>query len=131
MYASPASLVGKHCVVTGGSRGIGAAIAALFAARGARCTLVGRDADTLDAAVRRLPPSSPPSTTTSTTSSSNPDPDPDPHRHRHRAHPMDVSSADAWAALVSELKGVSWFKLILSLSPFFSRSFPPFQPPLP
>lgn len=101
MYASPASLVGKHCVVTGGSRGIGAAIAALFAARGAHCTLVGRDADALSAAVNRLPP---------------PSDQAPPHRF-HQARPMDVSSADAWAALVSELKGVSWFSILLSLLP--------------
>ncbi|KAI1135368.1 NAD(P)-binding protein [Hypoxylon sp. FL0543] len=37
------SLAGKQCVVTGGSRGIGLAIAQLFAAEGAACTLIGRN----------------------------------------------------------------------------------------
>jgi NAD(P)-dependent dehydrogenase (short-subunit alcohol dehydrogenase family) len=38
------SLEGKHAVVTGASRGIGAAIAAVLVAEGMRVTLLGRDA---------------------------------------------------------------------------------------
>ena len=38
------TFAGRHVVVTGGSRGIGAAVAREFAARGALLTLVGRDA---------------------------------------------------------------------------------------
>ncbi|HVT40108.1 MAG TPA: SDR family NAD(P)-dependent oxidoreductase [Gemmatimonadaceae bacterium] len=41
-------LEGKHAVVTGGSRGIGAAIAASLANRGARLTIMGRTLDTLE-----------------------------------------------------------------------------------
>jgi NAD(P)-dependent dehydrogenase (short-subunit alcohol dehydrogenase family) len=37
------SLAGRHAVVTGASRGIGAAIAAALAAEGARVSLLGRD----------------------------------------------------------------------------------------
>src|SRR5580698_541128 len=37
------SLAGRHAVVTGASRGIGAAIAAALAAEGARISLLGRD----------------------------------------------------------------------------------------
>jgi len=37
------SLAGKHALVTGGGRGIGAAIATALAAEGARLTLLGRD----------------------------------------------------------------------------------------
>ncbi|KAI5864412.1 NAD(P)-binding protein [Durotheca rogersii] len=48
------SLVGKRCVVTGGSRGIGLAIARTFAAYGASCVLVGRDEFTLQEAVATL-----------------------------------------------------------------------------
>lgn len=48
------SLAGKQCIVSGGSRGIGLAIARLFAAEGAACTLVGRDRPRLDTAVKTL-----------------------------------------------------------------------------
>jgi NAD(P)-dependent dehydrogenase (short-subunit alcohol dehydrogenase family) len=37
----------RHAIVTGGGRGIGAAIAAALAARGARLTLMGRDIETV------------------------------------------------------------------------------------
>lgn len=40
-------LKGRHVVVTGGSRGIGAAMARCFAAEGARVTIVARSADAL------------------------------------------------------------------------------------
>jgi NAD(P)-dependent dehydrogenase (short-subunit alcohol dehydrogenase family) len=41
-------LTGRHAVVTGASRGIGAAIAMRLAERGAETTLMGRDADALE-----------------------------------------------------------------------------------
>jgi len=44
---SAAPLTGRHAVVTGASRGIGAAIAAALVAEGVRVSLFGRDADTL------------------------------------------------------------------------------------
>ncbi len=40
-------LEGKHALITGASRGIGATIARELTARGARCTLVARDSDAL------------------------------------------------------------------------------------
>lgn len=40
-------LVGRHAIVTGGGRGIGAAIAGELARRGATVTIMGRDLDTL------------------------------------------------------------------------------------
>lgn len=48
------SLEGRHAVVTGGSRGIGAAIAEKLAAAGARLTLVGRDVSRLEHAAEKL-----------------------------------------------------------------------------
>ncbi|KAI1753793.1 hypothetical protein F4782DRAFT_68715 [Xylaria castorea] len=47
-------LNGKRCVITGGSRGIGLAIAKLFAWKLANCTLVGRHEESLETAVNSL-----------------------------------------------------------------------------
>jgi NAD(P)-dependent dehydrogenase (short-subunit alcohol dehydrogenase family) len=42
-------LAGRRCIITGASRGIGAAIAHRFAAEGASCVLIGRHPQTLEA----------------------------------------------------------------------------------
>lgn len=54
MKAPSAALSGRHAVVTGGGRGIGAAIAATLAGHGARVTLMGRTRATLEQEAGRL-----------------------------------------------------------------------------
>lgn len=54
MTETTAPLWGRHALVTGASRGIGAAIAASLATDGARVTLVGRDAARLAEVSARL-----------------------------------------------------------------------------
>ena len=49
------ALAGRHAVVTGGGRGIGAAIATALAAEGARLTLIGRDEARLQDLLETLP----------------------------------------------------------------------------
>ena len=48
------SIEGKSLVVTGGSMGIGKGIAKVFAAKGARVLLTGRNADTGDKVVDEI-----------------------------------------------------------------------------
>lgn len=49
-----AALAGKHALVTGAGRGIGAAIATRLVQEGARVTLLGRTADVLNALAQKL-----------------------------------------------------------------------------
>jgi NAD(P)-dependent dehydrogenase (short-subunit alcohol dehydrogenase family) len=49
------ALAGRHALVTGGGRGIGAAIAAALAGAGARVTLLGRTTAELEATAATLP----------------------------------------------------------------------------
>lgn len=60
----------RHVLVTGGSRGIGLAIAQLFAKNAYRCTLISRSEDNLKAAVATLQPLHSSSTCTPSTSTS-------------------------------------------------------------
>ena len=47
-------LKGRHAIITGGSRGVGAAIARALAAQGARVTVMGRDLKTLKTSIAGL-----------------------------------------------------------------------------
>jgi uncharacterized oxidoreductase len=49
------NLQNKHCIITGGTAGIGFALAHELGSRGARVTICGRDAARLDSAASRLP----------------------------------------------------------------------------
>jgi 3-oxoacyl-[acyl-carrier protein] reductase len=69
----------RHVLVTGGSMGIGLAVARALAAQGARLTLVARGAETLDRAVAELP------------------------GERHRAQRLDVADEPAWQAFASQI----------------------------
>ncbi|GIW35447.1 SDR family NAD(P)-dependent oxidoreductase [Meiothermus sp.] len=51
---NPQAIAGKHAVVTGGGRGIGAAIAAELAQAGARLTLMGRSRSSLEARAQQM-----------------------------------------------------------------------------
>ena len=52
--STPGLLANKNAIITGASRGIGAAVAERFAKEGARCVLVGRDEAKLNDVLRRL-----------------------------------------------------------------------------
>ena len=76
------SLAGKTILITGGSRGIGNAIAHRFAGEGARCLLVGRNESTLKAACSDLSPTAP---------------------WKHASFPGEVSQAATWDGIISRL----------------------------
>jgi NAD(P)-dependent dehydrogenase (short-subunit alcohol dehydrogenase family) len=54
MNGHTTSLAGRHAVVTGGGRGIGAAIATALVTEGARVSILGRDSAKLEAVAREL-----------------------------------------------------------------------------
>lgn len=92
------SLLNKHAVITGGSRGIGLAIAQRFASEGASITLVGRDEARLQSALESLPLQSPDS------------------QVKHSFHAFDVSNMHGWVGLANKLKDVSGLCLALLLT---------------
>ncbi|KAI1842776.1 hypothetical protein JX266_011097 [Neoarthrinium moseri] len=84
------SLANKRAIITGGSRGIGLAIARLFASEGTSVTLVGRDEARLSSALDSLSAGE------------------QQHHHqppaRHNSYAFDVSSIDGWTAMLNDMK---------------------------
>lgn len=98
-------LLNKHAIITGGSRGIGLAIAQRFASEGAAVTLVGRDEARLRSAVEGLPPRSPES-----------------EELKHGFHAFDVSNMVGWEEMMKKMKDVSMLlKGVTSLPQLISR----------
>ncbi|KAK8026129.1 hypothetical protein PG990_003952 [Apiospora arundinis] len=83
------SLAGAHAIVTGGSRGIGLAIAKHFAAEGASISLVGRDEARLQTALQSL------ELKPGLTLHSAP---------KHATYAFDVGKTSGWQSLMSQIK---------------------------
>ncbi|KAI0440965.1 hypothetical protein F4803DRAFT_443174 [Xylaria telfairii] len=92
---------GKHCIITGGSRGIGLAIAKLFASHGARCTLVALHTETLVKAVGSLPPI---------------------HQASHDYQAFDVSDPLGWRGMTRDLK-LDRFDILVNAAGVSHNSF--------
>ncbi|ROW08590.1 hypothetical protein VPNG_06187 [Cytospora leucostoma] len=105
------SLAGKTALITGGSRGIGNAIAQRFAQEGTRCLLIGRNESSLQAACSDLPQAT-----------SSP--------LRHTFFQGEVGKAETWDGIVDKLSeegisvdvlvnaaGVSQASLLVKTSP--------------
>ncbi|MBO0769313.1 MAG: SDR family oxidoreductase [Solirubrobacterales bacterium] len=74
-------MIDRNVLVTGGSQGIGRAVALELAAQGARLTLVARGAEALEQTLAELPGKG------------------------HQAHALDVAEPDGWERLMSGLAG--------------------------
>ncbi len=84
-------LVGKKCIITGASRGIGLAVAQRFAREGASCVLVGRNEATLQKALTSLEPR-----------------EQDGEGHVHTIRPGDVASRAFWESTSREVVRMRW-----------------------
>ncbi|KAI0518153.1 hypothetical protein F5B22DRAFT_73645 [Xylaria bambusicola] len=79
-----ASLRGKRCLITGGSRGIGLAIAKVFSNHGASCVLIGRHHETLTTAIHSLNHAC--------------------LSYPHEAHAFNVSNLSGWQSFMHKMK---------------------------
>ncbi|KAF1915310.1 hypothetical protein BDU57DRAFT_518211 [Ampelomyces quisqualis] len=102
----------RHVLITGGSRGIGLAVAQLFAKSSYRCTLIARSEDALKHAVSTLRPlEEPPSPTADSDSSTPPSgldaPVPAPSPYAHTYIPGDITQlTHFWGAKPSPFGAV-------------------------
>ncbi|KAH8677955.1 hypothetical protein BX600DRAFT_506947 [Xylariales sp. PMI_506] len=103
------SLKGKHAIITGGSRGIGLAIAQRFASEGARVTLAGRVEKTLQQAALSLSTGLSPGAAAGSV------------KH-HGYHVMDVREEAAWEGLAQQCKG-SGIDILVNAAGISQNSF--------
>ncbi|CAJ2511371.1 Uu.00g069960.m01.CDS01 [Anthostomella pinea] len=104
------SLANKHCIITGGSRGIGLAIAQLFASAGASCTLIGRDTARLSAAAKSLPLPLPHGTESAAAQG-------------HKTHAFDVASGERWEEFVRDVVKSGRIDVLVNAAGISQNSF--------
>ncbi|KAH9865870.1 hypothetical protein J1614_009457 [Plenodomus biglobosus] len=85
----------RHVLITGGSRGIGLAIAKLFAKNAYRCTLISRSEQDLKEAVASLTPLPASSSTSSTTPKEDSSQQLSPYKHNYI--PSSITSPSFWS----------------------------------
>jgi len=100
------STAGKTAIITGGSRGIGLAVAHRLALDGARCVLVGRTESQLQGALKSLPPLRHPHTAvpSSVEEFQQPRTRQNQHGAPHGYVVGDVGHSELWERLMEELK---------------------------
>ncbi|KAF9874491.1 hypothetical protein CkaCkLH20_08054 [Colletotrichum karsti] len=128
----------RHCLITGAYGGIGAAIAARFAAEGALVTLLGRREDKLRDLCAQLPPFRDtrlaPLTAASDSDSGSTRPSPDEKPPAHSYAVMDVSAQGRDEAVLDDIwkrtgqidvlvnaAGIAQFQLLQNTSPHAAR----------
>ncbi|KZL76804.1 3-oxoacyl-acyl carrier protein reductase (short-chain dehydrogenase) [Colletotrichum tofieldiae] len=128
MSTSLLPLRARHCLITGAYGGIGAAIAARFAAEGALVTLLGRKEDKLRDLCARLPPFRDARLAPLTAAAAS-SPPADGEKPVHSYAVMDVSADgrddavldDIWIDVLVNAAGIAQFQLLQNTSPRAAR----------